>query len=280
LRDIDVSCIREALRKLALEANTNLPSALLDALEKARGRERSPRGQEILDEILSNGRLAAQHKLPACQDTGLAVVFMQIGQDVHLTGGDLGQTVNAGIAQGYREGFLRMSVVCDPLRRTNSGDNTPAVLHVEIIPGDRLRLTLLPKGGGAENMSALRMLTPAEGWEGTKRFVLDCIVSGAANACPPLVLGVGIGGDFESCPLLAKRALLRPLGQPHPDPQVAIYEQELLDAVNATGIGPMGLGGSTTALAVHIETSPCHIASLPVALNLNCHSHRARSVEL
>jgi fumarate hydratase subunit alpha len=249
-------------------------------LERALVEETSLRGRYILEEILANDRRARDCRLPACQDTGLAILFLELGQDVSLVGGDLCQAINEGVRQGYRRGYLRNSVSLDPLRRANSGDNTPAVLHVEVVPGDSLRLTLLPKGGGAENASALSMLTAASGWEGVRRFILEQVCRLGPSACPPLVLGVGVGGSFESCALLAKKALLRPLGRSHLDPQVASWEGELRTAVNDLGIGPMGLGGHTTALSVAIEVAPCHIASLPVAVNLNCHSHRRRSVSL
>ncbi|MCX5970202.1 MAG: fumarate hydratase [Coprothermobacterota bacterium] len=280
MREVAVSLLRDAVRDLCLEANVVIPDDTLQALERALIEETSLRGRSILEEILANDRRARECRLPACQDTGLAIVFLELGQDVSLVGGDLCQAINEGVRQGYRRGYLRNSVSVDPLRRANSGDNTPAVLHLEVIPGDSLRLVLLPKGGGAENASALSMLTPASGWEGVRRFVLEQVCRVGPSACPPLVLGVGVGGSFGSCALLAKKALLRPLGRSHPDPQVAAWEDELKTAVNNLGIGPMGLGGHTTALSVAIEVAPCHIASLPVAVNLNCHSHRHRSVTL
>lgn len=280
MREVEVWKLQDAVRDLCLEANTVLPDDTLRAIEQALGKETSSRGHFILEEILANDRLAAECRLPACQDTGLAIIFLELGQDVSLVGGDLCQAINEGVRQGYRLGYLRNSVSIDPLRRANSGDNTPAVLHVEVVPGDSLKLTLLPKGGGAENASALSMLTPASGWEGVRRFVLEQVCLLGPSACPPLVLGVGVGGSFESCALLAKKGLLRPLGRSHPDSQVAAWEDELRTAVNDLGIGPMGLGGHITALSVAIEVAPCHIASLPVAVNLNCHSHRRRSVTL
>ncbi|MEI6509432.1 MAG: fumarate hydratase [bacterium] len=278
VREVAVLELQDAVRDLCLEANAVLPDDALRALEQALAEETSSRGQFILEEILANDRLAAKCRLPACQDTGLAILFLELGQEVSLIGDDLSSAIDEGVRQGYRRGCLRNSVSLDPLRRRNSGDNTPAVLHVEVVPGDSLRLTLLPKGGGAENASALSMLTPASGWDGVRGFVLGQVCRAGASACPPLVVGVGVGGSFESCALLAKKALLRPLGSSHPDPQVAAWESELRMAVNDLGIGPMGLGGRTTALSVTIEVAPCHIASLPVAVNMNCHSHRCRSV--
>jgi fumarate hydratase subunit alpha len=280
VREVAVSLLQDAVRDLCLEANAVLPDDTLQALERALIEETSLRGRSILEEILANDHLAADCRLPACQDTGLAILFLELGQAVSLVGGDLCQAINEGVRQGYRWGYLRNSVTLDPLRRSNSGDNTPAVLHVEVVPGNSLRLTLLPKGGGAENASALSMLTPASGWEDVRHFVLEQVYRVGPSACPPLVLGVGVGGSFESCALLAKKALLRPLGRSHSDPQVAAWEDELRIAANDLGIGPMGLGGHTTALSVAIEVGPCHIASLPVAVNLNCHSHRRLSVTL
>ena len=219
--------------------------------------------------------------MPLCQDTGLALVFLEIGQDLHLVGGDLREAVQAGVRKACKEGFLRASVVSPPVgKRVNTGDNTPAILHVRIAPGERLRITVAAKGGGSENMSALRMLRPADGREGVKRFVVETVAKAGPNPCPPIVVGVGIGGTFEFCALLAKKALLRRLGEPHPEPDFAALEKEILEGVNRLGIGPAGLGGTVTALAVHVETHPCHIASLPVAVNINCHSHRHLEVLL
>ena len=231
--------------------------------------------------MLENADLARESGVPLCQDTGLAVVFLEIGQDLHLAGGDLYEAVHGGVRKGCAEGYLRASVVSPPVgKRVNTGDNTPAIIHTTIVPGDRLRIVVAPKGGGSENTSAIRMLRPADGRDGVKRFVLETVAKAGPNPCPPIVVGVGIGGTFELCALLAKKALLRRLGETHPEPDFSELEGELLGAVNRLGIGPAGLGGSVTALAVHVETHPCHIASLPVAVNINCHSHRHREVLL
>ncbi|MDI6632593.1 MAG: fumarate hydratase, partial [Thermoanaerobacteraceae bacterium] len=229
--------------------------------------------------LLANAALARQEGIPVCQDTGVAVVFLEVGQDLRIVG-DLEAAVHEGVRCGYREGYLRTSVVRHPLNRVNTGDNTPAVIHTRVVPGDRLRITVAPKGAGSENMSALRMLKPADGVEGVKRFVLEVVENAGPNACPPLVVGVGIGGTMEKAALLAKEALLRPLGSHSDDPLAAALEAELLEAINRSGIGPLGLGGRVTALAVHVSVYPCHIASLPVAVNLNCHAARHRSAEL
>lgn len=229
---------------------------------------------------MENAGIASAEEIPVCQDTGYAVVFLEIGQDVHFTGGYIYDAVNEGVRIGYREGYLRKSIVGDPLERKNTGDNTPAVIHTAIIPGDRVWITVAPKGGGSENMSALKMLKPADGVAGIKSFVLDTVKSAGPNPCPPLVIGIGIGGTMEKAALLAKEALLRPLGQKHEKPEIATLEEEILSAVNDLGIGPQGLGGRITSLAVHIKTYPAHIASLPVAVNLNCHVARHKSAEI
>jgi fumarate hydratase subunit alpha len=231
----------------------------------------------ILKDLLENASIARQERIPLCQDTGLVVVFVEIGQEVRVTGGSLGNAINRGVAKGYREGYLRKSVVSDPLHRVNTGDNTPAVIFYEVVPGETFRLTVMPKGFGSENCTALGMLKPAEGVEGVKRFIVDAVERAGANPCPPVVVGVGLGGTAEKALLLAKRALLRPLGVPHSDPGVAALEAELKEAVNALGSGPGGLGGRVTTLAVHIETYPTHIAGLPVAVNINCHAARHRT---
>ena len=280
MREIHVRQITEAVRDLAVEANLDLGEDVVGAFRRFRETEESPTGRDVLDQLLENARLAREERLPLCQDTGFAVVFVDLGQDVHLVGGDLYEAVNEGVRQGYREGLLRKSIVADPLRRTNTGDNTPAVVHVRIVPGDRVRIAFAPKGGGSENMSGIAMLKPADGVEGVKRFVVERVSQAGPNPCPPVIVGVGIGGTFETAALLAKRSLLRRVGQRHPDPFYARLEQELLEAVNRLGIGPAGLGGTTTALDVFIEVHPCHIASLPVAVNIQCHSARHKEVEL
>jgi len=249
-------------------------------LRRAVKTEESPTGRRILEELIENAAVAEKTKLPLCQDTGFAVVFIDVGQDVRFVGGDLKQAVDEGIRQGYEEGFLRKSIVSDPLRRVNTNDNTPAIMHLRMVPGDRVRLIFAPKGGGSENMSAVAMLKPSDGVEGVKRFVVDCVSRAGANPCPPTIVGVGIGGTFEYAAYLAKRSLLRRVGEPNPDKFYADLEKELLQNINKLGIGPQGLGGTTTSLAVHAEFHPCHIASLPVAVNMQCHSARHKEIEL
>ncbi|HZE22153.1 MAG TPA: fumarate hydratase, partial [Desulfobaccales bacterium] len=252
---------------------------LLAALARGAEIEESPVGKEIFRQLLENARIAKEERIPMCQDCGLAVVFAEVGQEVHLVGGDFEAAVQEGIRQGYGEGYLRKSL-CHPLTRANTGDNTPGVIHTEIVPGDRLKLTVVPKGGGSENMSRLYMLKPAEGLDGIKSKVVATVEEAGPNPCPPIIVGVGIGGTFERAALLAKKSLLRELGQAHPDPEVADLEQQLLQEVNQLGIGPQGLGGRITALAVHVLMQPCHIASLPVAVNIQCHASRHKEVVL
>jgi len=272
LREVNVADVRVAIEKLCVSANCNVPRETIAALERALENEESPVGREILKQILENHRIARDEGVPACQDTGVAMVFVEVGQDVHFVGGDLYAAINDGVRQGYTEGYLRKSIVNDPLfRRVNTGDNTPAVVYVDIVPGTQVKITVAPKGGGAENMSGVAMLTPAAGVEGVKRFVVERVEKAGSNPCPPVVVGVGIGGTFDRVALLAKRALLRPVGSHNPDPMYAKLEEELLTEINKLGIGPQGFGGRTTALAVNIEYAPCHIASMPVAVNLNCH---------
>ncbi len=277
MRTILVNEVREAVKELSIISNLTLPEDVKAAIHAAFERETDPIACRMLDMILKNHDIACEEHLPLCQDTGTAVVFLQIGQDVHLEGGSLQEAVNKGVAEGYSQGYLRKSMVSHPWKRTNTGDNTPALIHTEIVPGDQLSIQMIPKGGGAENYASLSMLSPAQGIAAAKEFVLDCVRRAGPNACPPLVVGVGIGGNAECAPLLAKKALLRSLDERNPDPETAKLEEELLERINALGIGPMGLGGKTTALAVAIETSPCHIASFPVAVNLNCHVHRHAS---
>jgi fumarate hydratase subunit alpha len=281
MREISCQEITDTVARLCIEANYHLGEDVLNALREAREREVSPVGQAVLDQILQNAEIAARGELPLCQDTGLTVVFLELGQDVHIVGGDLNQAINEGVRKGYIEGYLRKSVVDKPFSaRVNTRDNTPAVIHTEIVPGDKLKITVAPKGGGSENMSYLRMLSPAAGRQGVIDFVVDCVDRSGANPCPPIIVGVGIGGTVDQTTLLAKKALLRPVGQPHPDPEVAELEAEILERVNRLGIGPQGFGGKVTALAVHVETFPCHIASLPVAVNLQCHSARHKEAML
>ncbi len=280
MREIGASAVTEAVRDLCIEANTRLPEDHLAALRRALDEEESPLGHEVLERLLENARVARERCIAFCQDTGYAVFFVELGSEVRIAGGELEDAINDGVRRGYEEGFLRKSIVRSPLDRTNTGDNTPAVVYYDIVPGDHLKLTMLAKGAGCDNMSALKMLTPAEGLPEMKRFVIETIERAGPNASPPLTVGVGIGGPFERAALLAKKALTRPTGEPNPDPQLAQLEEELLDAINATGIGPAGYGGRVTALAVHIESFPTHIAAFPVAVNLDCHSHRVSSVGL
>jgi fumarate hydratase subunit alpha len=280
MREIAAKKITEVVAQLSQQANYFLPEDVWRSLEEAYQKEGSDTGRDIFGQILENARDAGQRGIALCQDTGTADLFLRIGQDVHVTGGNLRDAVNTGIADGYTRGYLRKSIVADPLDRKNTGNNTPANIYIDVVPGDRLEITILPKGGGSENASALKMLTPSAGWQGVRDFVLELVRSKGVNACPPLVIGVGVGGSFSSVAGLAKKALLRNIGAPTADPRYAAKEKELLDAVNATGIGPMGLGGVVTALAVHIEHAPCHIASLPVAVSMQCHSCRRKTETL
>lgn len=278
MRRIQAKKITQTVRKLFIEANTALNPDVISALRRGLKKEESPIGRQVLEKILENARIARRTEMPICQDTGLAVLFVEIGQDVHVTGGDLREAVREGVRQAYADGYLRKSL-CDPLTRANTGDNTPAVIHVDMVPGDRLKIIAMPKGGGSENMSAARMLTPAAGIEGIKKFVLETVEAAGANPCPPIIVGVGIGGSLEQACLLAKKALLRPVGKKNKtDQRLSRMESELLEKINALGIGPAGLGGRITALAVSAEMMPCHIASLPVAVNLQCHVARHKEV--
>mgnify|MGYP005841163903 CR=1 FL=1 len=281
MHEITVQEITDTVARLCMEANYILPEDVLASLRAAREAEPSPVGKEVLDQILENADIARQEQMPLCQDTGLTVVFLEVGQDVHIIGGSLVEAINEGVRRGYTEGYLRKSVVDYPFsRRINTGDNTPAVIHTDIVPGDRLKITVVPKGGGSENMSFLGMLTPALGRQGVVDFVVNAVDKAGANPCPPIIVGVGIGGTIDQTTLLAKRALLRKVGEPHPDAEVAALEAEILERVNGLGIGPQGFGGRTTALAVHVETYPCHIASLPVVVNIQCHSARHKEAVL
>ena len=271
MRELKAQAITDAVARLCIQANTCLPRDVREGIAAARRAEDWPPAQEILDRIIENGAVGGG--FPVCQDTGMACVFLEVGQDVHITG-DLTQAVDEGVRRGYAEGFLRKSVVSDPLERVNSGDNTPAMLYTELTGGDRVKITVAPKGFGSENMSRIAMLKPSDGLEGVKAFILDTVEQAGPNPCPPIVVGVGIGGTFDKCALLAKKALLRELGAPAATPFYAALEGELLEKINALGIGPQGFGGRTTALAVHIETMPTHIAGLPCAVNINCHVAR------
>jgi fumarate hydratase subunit alpha len=274
MREVNVKLVSDAVKDLSISTNCILGDEEVAYIKKMVDVEESPTGKEILNLMLENARIAREEMLPICQDTGFTVVFLEVGQDVHFTGGDLNEAIADGVRRGYTEGFLRKSILADPIKRTNTGDNTPPVVHLSLVPGDKVTVTVAPKGGGSENMSAVKMLKPAEGIEGVKNFVVERVESAGGNPCPPVVVGVGLGGTFEKCAYLAKKALLRPLGSRHPDAFYAAVEEELLKRINATGVGPQGLGGRVTALDVHIETYPCHIASLPAAVNLNCHASR------
>ena len=280
MREILTDEVTETVRDLCIEANTRLPESHLAALRRALEEEESPLGREVIEELLENARVARERCVAFCQDTGYAVFFVEVGQDVRFVGGEVGEAIDEGVRRGYEEGFLRKSIVRSPIERTNTGDNTPAIVYYDLVPGDGLKVTMLVKGAGCDNMSALKMLTPAEGVPAMKRFVVETIEKAGPNASPPLTVGVGIGGPFEKAAQLAKKALTRPSGEPNPDPELAKLERELLGEINATGIGPAGYGGTKTALAVHVESFPTHIAAFPVAVNLDCHSHRTRSIEL
>jgi fumarate hydratase subunit alpha len=281
MREIDVKEVTQAVARLAQKTNFELGEDVLDSLKKAREREISPIGQEALDRLLENAALASAESLPLCQDCGAAVVFLDIGQDVHFIGGDLYSAVADGVRQGYKEGYLRKSMVAQPFsQRINTRDNTPPVIHSEIAPGDRLKIAFMPKGGGAENMSRLVMLKPGAGEQGIIEAVANAVREAGGNPCPPLIIGLGIGATAEKAMQTAKRALLRPAGWPSSDPETAELEKKVLDRVNKLGIGPLGMGGSVTALAVHAEARPCHFASLPLAINLQCHSARHAEVVL
>ena len=279
MREISAELISNEITRLCIEANLHLPVDIQQAMEKARETEPWPVAVDTLQVLCDNMRAAKERTLPVCQDTGMACVFLEIGQEVHISG-DLRAAVNAGVARGYTEGYLRKSVVKDPLRRVNTEDNTPAMLTVELVPGDKVKITVAPKGFGSENMSRLKMLRPADGVEGVMDFVVETVRLAGANPCPPVVLGVGIGGTFDKAALLAKHALLRPIDEPNPDEFYADMERELLHRINALGTGPQGFGGRTTALGVNIETLPTHVAGLPVAVNISCHVTRRASAEL
>lgn len=274
MRIFDVAEITRNIKEMCIEANYSLTEDMVSVIREAAKNEESPLGRRILNQLDENMKIAGEDQVPICQDTGMAVIFMDIGQEVHWEGGFLEDAIQEGVRQGYQEGFLRKSVVGDPLGRVNTGDNTPAVIHYQIIPGDSVRITVAPKGFGSENMSRIFMLKPADGVEGVKNAVISAVKDAGPNACPPVVVGVGIGGTFEKCALLAKRALTRPVDQRSGIASIRELEQELLEKINRTGIGPGGLGGTTTALAVNIETYPTHIAGLPVAVNMCCHVNR------
>lgn len=274
MREISADAITKNVKEMCIEANIHLPYDVADCIRHRAGGEPWPGAKDTLEKLVENIEIAESDNMPLCQDTGMAVVMIELGQDVHIDGGYINDAINEGVRQGYDEGFLRKSVVADPLRRKNTGDNTPALIHVEIVPGDKMKITVAPKGFGSENMSRLAMLAPSAGEDGVKNFVVETAKIAGPNPCPPIVIGVGIGGSFDKVALLAKKALQRPIDKPNPDPYYAAMEKELLERVNALGIGPQGFGGETTALGVNIEAFPTHIAGLPVAVNINCHVTR------
>ncbi len=277
---INASEITEKVSHLCMDANFNLNDDVLDALRDSYEAEVSPVAREVFAELLENAKIAHECQMPLCQDTGVAVVFVEIGEDIEIVGGRLYDAIHEGIREGYKKGFLRKSMVKDPLNRINTGDNTPAIIHTEFTPENYLKITFMAKGGGCENMSRLAMLTPADGKEGVINFVVETVKIAKANPCPPIIVGVGIGGTFDYAALLAKKSLLRPLGTKHIDPDTANLENEMLQRINNLGIGAQGLGGWVTAMSVHVERYPCHIASLPVAVNIECHAHRVKTVTL
>jgi len=280
MKEIRTEVIIEAVRKITIEASYDLGQDVIDAVKKAKAVDESPVARGILDQVLANAEIAKNEQAPMCQDTGYAVLFVDLGQEVHVVGGDFNEALNEGIRQGYKDGFLRKSVLSDPIERKNTGDNTPAIVHVNIVPGDKMHIVMAPKGGGSENMSEVKMMKPSDGIEGVKDFVIDRVRRSGGNPCPPIIVGVGIGGTFEKVAFLAKKSLLRGVGDRHPNKFYADLELELLEKVNKLGIGPQGLGGTTTALDVHVEVHPCHIASLPAAVNTQCHAARHKEVTL
>jgi len=281
VRELDVAEITAAVRELCMTANYDLPPDVYAALQRGGEAEQSPTGKAVFAQLVENADIARADRVPICQDTGFAVFFVDLGQDVHLVGGSFEEALNEGVRRGYADGYLRKSIAAQPAHaRANTTDNTPCVVHTSIVPGDRVEIAMMAKGGGAENMSSLTMLKPAQGWAGMVQAVLDTVSRAGANPCPPIILGVGIGGTIDMVTVLAKKALLREIGSPHPDERVAAMEAELLDKVNALGIGPQGLGGTQTCLAVFIEEMPCHIASMPLAVNVQCHAQRHQRVVL
>ncbi len=280
MREIHVSAITDAVKKLCMEANYDLEPDMLRAFDRALESERSAAGRQVLEILKDNAQMAKTKRIPYCQDTGFVVAFVELGQDVHVAGGLLPDAINEGVRQGYTEGYLRASIVKSPFDRKNTGDNTPAVIHVDVVPGANLKVMVMAKGGGCENRSKYRMLTPAEGVDGVKEWILECVRTAGPDACPPLIVGVGVGGTFEKAAILSKKALFRELGSTNPDPLLEAIEKELLDRANRLGIGPQGYGGDTTAFGIHVLTYPCHITSLPVAVTIECHAHRHKEAVL
>jgi fumarate hydratase subunit alpha len=276
MREIEAKKISETVRSLSIQANYELPDEVVHSLNEALKKERSGNAREIIRELISNAEIAKKNRFPICQDTGLALVFIELGQEVMITGGDLTEAVNEGVSRGYTDGYLRKSIVHDPFFRKNTNDNTPAVIHTDIVPGEKIKITFMAKGGGCENVGAYKMFKPGAGREEIEEFVVDTVRAAGANPCPPIIVGVGIGGNQENSALLAKRALLREIGKMNSNKETHKMEKEILAKINDLGIGPEGLGGTVTALAVHIETAPCHIASLPVSVAIDCHAHRVK----
>ena len=277
MREIKASTITDVIERLCMEANQVLPQDIKDAISTCRSQEDGDIACGILDNIIENYQIAVNEQVPICQDTGMACVFLEIGQDVHITDGDLTEAVNEGVRRGYTKGYLRKSVVKDPVRRGNTGDNTPAMLYTEIVPGEQIKVTVGPKGFGSENMSAIRMFKPSAGIQGIKDFIIETVETAGPNPCPPMVVGVGIGGTFDKAALLAKKALMRPVDTSNPDPYYADLEKEMLQKINELGIGPQGFGGRTTAIGLNIETMPTHIAGMPCAINISCHVTRHKT---
>ncbi|WP_141705317.1 fumarate hydratase [Vulcanibacillus modesticaldus] len=280
MREIHIDRIVDAVSKMVQTANFDLGGDVENAFKQALNKEESPTGRDVLNQLLENVEIARTERVPICQDTGFAVFIVELGQDVHIVGGNLNDAINEGVRRGYKEGYLRKSIVGHPLERKNTGDNTPAIIHIELVEGDQLKIHMSAKGGGSENMSFLKMLKPSDGVEGVKDFIIECVKTAGPNPCPPIVVGVGIGGTFEKAAYLAKKSLFREIGKRSKLPEIAELEEELLEKINKLGIGPQGMGGRTTALDVHIEIYPAHIASLPVAVNINCHAGRHKEVIL
>lgn len=278
MKEIHFNDIVDKVARMCIDAACNLDDDILSALDRAIEIEKSPLGLAVLKQLKENAKIAKDEALPVCQDTGMSLFFVELGEDVRIRGGLLNDAINEGVRQGYQKGYLRKSVVNDPITRRNTQDNTPAIIHTDLIAGDNLKISFKIVGAGCENMSKIKMLKPTEGIEGIKSFVLDTVKEGGINACPPLIIGIGLGGNFEMCAMLAKKSLMRPIGQPNKRMEIASLEQDILKDINKLGIGPAGFGGTVTALAVHIEAYPCHIASLPVAVNLNCHASRKKAI--
>jgi len=279
MREIKASKITEVVKKLCMDANVYLPEDVVKVIKESKEKEESQTGKDVFDMILKNIEISKNEKMPLCQDTGFAVFFIELGQEVHIVDGNFVDAINEGVRQGYKEGYLRKSIVDDPvIDRINTKDNTPAVIYTDIVPGDKVKITLAPKGGGSENMSTVKMMKAADGIEGVKDFVVEFVKNAGGNPCPPTIVGIGLGGTFEKAAQIAKKALLRPMGSRNPNPKFAEVEKELLERINKTGVGPMGLGGRVTAMDVHIETYPCHIATMPVAINIQCHCCRHKEV--